>query len=206
MQGMMGAFDLQAAGLNVAIAALFGYLLGSIPFGLLLTRAAGLGDVRNIGSGNIGATNVLRTGNKGLAAATLLLDALKGTAAAVIASRWGPEFGIVAGFFAFAGHLYPVWLRFKGGKGVATYLGVLIGLAWQGALAFAGVWLTMAYLFRYSSLAALTAAVAVPVLLYLAGSIEVSMLFGLMSLITIIKHHENIRRLLAGTESKIGKK
>ena len=203
---MMGAFDLQAAGLNVAIAALFGYLLGSIPFGLLLTRAAGLGDVRNIGSGNIGATNVLRTGNKGLAAATLLLDALKGTAAALIASLWGPEFGIVAGFFAFAGHLYPVWLRFKGGKGVATYLGVLIGLAWQGALVFAGVWLTMAYLFRYSSLAALTAAVAVPVVLYLAGSFEVSMLFALMSLITIIKHHENIRRLMAGTESKIGKK
>lgn len=203
---MMGPFDLQAAGLNILVAALFGYLLGSIPVGLLITKAAGLGDVRNIGSGNIGATNVLRTGRKGLAASTLLLDALKGTFAAVVASRWGLEFGIVAGFFAFIGHLFPVWLGFKGGKGVATYLGVLIGLAWQGALVFAGVWLGMAFLFRYSSLASLTAAAAVPVALYLLGYTPVAILFALMSIITILKHHENIKRLLAGTESKIGKK
>lgn len=203
---MVGPFDIQAAGLNIALAAAFGYLLGSIPFGLLLTRAAGLGDVRSIGSGNIGATNVLRTGNKGLAAATLLLDALKGTFAAVIASRWGLEFGMVAGFFAFIGHLYPVWLGFKGGKGVATYLGVLIGLAWQGALAFAGIWIAMAFLFRYSSLAALTAAALVPLVLFLTGRVELSLLFAVMSIITILKHHENIKRLLSGAESKIGKK
>ena len=143
-------------------ALVFGYLLGSIPFGLLLTRAAGLGDVRKIGSGNIGATNVLRTGNKGLAAATLLLDALKGTAAVLIAGHFAPETAVWAGLGAFLGHLFPVWLGFKGGKGVATYLGVLIGLAWQVALIFAVVWLVMAFLFRFSSLAALTAAVVVP--------------------------------------------
>ena len=203
---MMGPFDLQNAGLNIAIATLFGYLLGTIPFGLLLTRAAGLGDVRSIGSGNIGATNVLRTGHKGLAAATLLLDALKGTCAAGIASRWGMEFGIIAGFFAFVGHIFPVWLGFKGGKGVATYLGVLLALAWKGVVVFALVWLGMAFVLRYSSLAALTAAVIVPIALYFLGQIDVSLLFCVMSIITIVKHHQNISRLLAGTESKIGKK
>ncbi|TJW41564.1 MAG: glycerol-3-phosphate 1-O-acyltransferase PlsY [Mesorhizobium sp.] len=185
------------------LALVFGYLLGSIPFGLLITRAAGLGDVRNIGSGNIGATNVLRTGNKGLAAATLLLDALKGTAAVLIAGRFAPELGLLAGFGAFAGHLYPVWLGFKGGKGVATYLGVLIGLAWQVALIFAVVWLAVAFLFRYSSLAALTAAVAVPIALYFLSTPEIAGLFALMSLIVFVKHRANISRLLAGTESKI---
>ncbi|AZO43214.1 glycerol-3-phosphate 1-O-acyltransferase PlsY [Mesorhizobium sp. M7D.F.Ca.US.005.01.1.1] len=187
-------------------ALVFGYLLGSIPFGLLLTRAAGLGDVRKIGSGNIGATNVLRTGNKGLAAATLLLDALKGTAAVLISGHFAPDLAIWAGLGAFLGHLFPVWLGFKGGKGVATYLGVLIGLAWQVALIFAVVWLVMAFLFRYSSLAALTAAVIVPIALYVLSTPQIAALFVVMSIIVFIKHRENISRLLAGTEGKIGAK
>ncbi|RWC49436.1 MAG: glycerol-3-phosphate 1-O-acyltransferase PlsY [Mesorhizobium sp.] len=187
-------------------ALVFGYLLGSIPFGLLLTRAAGLGDVRKIGSGNIGATNVLRTGNKGLAAATLLLDALKGTAAVLIAGHFAPELAIWAGLGAFLGHLFPVWLGFKGGKGVATYLGVLIGLAWQVALIFAVVWLVMAFLFRYSSLAALTAAVVAPIALYVLSTPQNAALFVVMSIIVFIKHRENIARLRAGTEGKIGAK
>ncbi|RWM19493.1 MAG: glycerol-3-phosphate 1-O-acyltransferase PlsY [Mesorhizobium sp.] len=189
---------------GIVLALVFGYLLGSIPFGLLITRAAGLGDVRNIGSGNIGATNVLRTGNKGLAAATLLLDALKGTAAVLIAGRFAPELGAWAGLGAFFGHLFPVWLGFRGGKGVATYLGVLIALAWQVALIFAVVWLAVAFLFRFSSLAALTAAVVVPIALYVLSTPQIAGLFALMSLIVIIKHRANIARLLAGTEGKIG--
>jgi glycerol-3-phosphate acyltransferase PlsY len=187
-------------------ALIFGYLLGSIPFGLLLTRAAGLGDVRSIGSGNIGATNVLRTGNKKLAAATLLLDALKGTAAVLLAKLAGPDLGLWAGLGAFLGHIFPVWLGFKGGKGVATYLGVLIGLAWQVALIFAAVWLLMAILFRYSSLAALTAAVAVPITLWFVTTPAVAGLFAVMSIILIFKHRANISRLLAGTEGRIGAK
>jgi glycerol-3-phosphate acyltransferase PlsY len=190
-----------------AIAALiFGYLLGSIPFGLLLTRAAGLGDVRSIGSGNIGATNVLRTGNKKLAAATLILDMLKGTAAVLIAGHYGMELGLFAGFGAFLGHLFPAWLRFKGGKGVATYLGVLIGLVWQTALIFAAVWLLMAILFRYSSLAALSAAVIVPIALWFLATPAIAGLFALMSIILIYKHRTNISRLMAGTEGRIGAK
>lgn len=186
---------------------LFGYLCGSIPFGLILTRMAGLGDVRKIGSGNIGATNVLRTGNKKLAAATLLADALKGTVAVVAARQvLGMEAALIAGLGAFLGHLYPVWLKFKGGKGVATYLGVLLGLAPLIVLVFAAVWLGLAKLFRYSSLAALAAAVVVPITLYMYGRPEVASLFVVMSLITILKHHENIRRLLSGTESRIGDK
>ncbi|MEP9373135.1 glycerol-3-phosphate 1-O-acyltransferase PlsY [Mesorhizobium sp. KR1-2] len=193
--------------LSVFVAALaFGYLLGSIPFGLLVTRAAGLGDVRKIGSGNIGATNVLRTGSKKLAALTLLLDALKGTAAVLIAGLYAPEAALLAGFGAFLGHLFPVWLGFKGGKGVATYLGVLIGLAWQGALVFAVVWLLVAFLTRYSSLAALVAAIAVPVSLYFLGLRDIAALFAIMSLIVFIKHHANISRLLSGTETRIGAK
>jgi glycerol-3-phosphate acyltransferase PlsY len=188
------------------ISLIFGYLLGSIPFGLILTRMAGLGDVRTIGSGNIGATNVLRTGNKKLAAATLLLDALKGTAAAAIASRWGIEAGIAAGFAAFLGHLYPVWLGFKGGKGIATYIGVLLGLAPIIVLVFAAVWLVMAKLTRYSSLSALVATCVVPVVLLVSGYGKIGLLFVVMSIITWIKHRANIQRLLAGTESKIGQK
>lgn len=190
-----------------AIAALiFGYLLGSIPFGLLLTRAAGLGDVRSIGSGNIGATNVLRTGNKKLAAATLILDMLKGTAAVLIAGHYGMELGLFAGFGAFLGHLFPAWLGFKGGKGVATYLGVLIGLVWQAALIFAAVWLLMAVLFRYSSLSALTAAVVIPVALWFLATPAIAGLFAVMSIILIYKHRTNISRLMAGTEGRIGAK
>jgi len=187
-------------------ALVFGYLLGSIPFGLLLTRAAGLGDVRKIGSGNIGATNVLRTGNKKLAAATLLLDALKGTAAVLLAGLIGPDHALIAGLGAFLGHLYPVWLGFRGGKGVATYLGVLVAVAWQGALVFAAAWLAVAFLTRYSSLAALVAAVAVPVALHLLGFGRAAELFVLLSLIVFVKHRANIRRLLSGTESRIGAK
>jgi glycerol-3-phosphate acyltransferase PlsY len=183
-----------------------GYLCGSIPFGLLLTRAAGLGDVRKIGSGNIGATNVLRTGNKGLAAATLVLDALKGMVPALVAARYGPETGALAGFGALLGHIFPVWLGFKGGKGVATYLGVLIGLAWQVALIFAVVWLVMAFIFRYSSLAALTACVAVPVALYLRGQPQFALAFLVMSALVFYKHRANIERLMTGTESRIGAK
>jgi glycerol-3-phosphate acyltransferase PlsY len=189
-----------------AIALVFGYLLGSIPFGLLLARAAGLGDVREIGSGNIGATNVLRTGNKGLAAATLVLDALKGTAAVLLARLYGPELGLWAGFGAFLGHLFPVWLGFRGGKGVATYLGVLIGLMWQVALIFAAAWLLVALIFRYSSAAALAAAIVVPVVLWFRAPIPLAGLFAAMSVILFIKHRANIARLLAGTESRIGAK
>jgi glycerol-3-phosphate acyltransferase PlsY len=189
----------------ITIAALiFGYLLGSIPFGLLLTRAAGLGDVRSIGSGNIGATNVLRTGNKKLAAATLLLDALKGTAAVLLANWYAPDLGLWAGFGAFLGHLFPVWLGFRGGKGVATYLGVLIALAWQVALIFAAVWLLVAIVFRYSSLAALCAAIAVPIALWFLATPQLAGVFALMSVILFIKHRANIQRLASGTEGRIG--
>ncbi len=192
--------------LNFIAALVFGYLLGSIPFGLLITRAAGLGDVRKIGSGNIGATNVLRTGHKGLAALTLVADALKGTAAALIAGRFGLELGIAAGFAAFIGHIFPVWLGFKGGKGVATYLGVLIGLAWQAVLVFAVVWLAIAALLRYSSLAALIATLAVPAALLVMGRTDLAVVFAIMTAIVWIKHRANIQRLLAGTESRIGSK
>ncbi len=190
----------------VALSWIFGYLLGSIPFGLVLTRAAGLGDVRSIGSGNIGATNVLRTGSKKLAAATLLLDAFKGTVACLIAGYWGMEAGIMAGFGAFTGHLFPAWLRFRGGKGVATYLGVVLGLAPWMALVFAIVWLALAFLLRYSSLAALVATLAVPVVEYITGDPRLTLLFAVMALITWLKHRANIVRLINGTESKIGSK
>lgn len=203
----MGDATTAEAGVLVLILFLvFGYLLGSIPFGLLLTRAAGLGDVRNIGSGNIGATNVLRTGRKGLAALTLLLDALKGAVAVWIALRWGSNAGLVAGFGAFLGHLFPVWLSFKGGKGVATYVGVLLALSWQGLVAFAIVWFAIAFLTRYSSLAALTAAAATAIFLFFLGTGAIAGLFLLMTLIIFWKHRANIERLLAGTESKIGAK
>ncbi|MFI0846224.1 glycerol-3-phosphate 1-O-acyltransferase PlsY [Mesorhizobium sp. IMUNJ 23232] len=192
--------------INLIVAVVFGYLLGSIPFGLLVTRAAGLGDVRKIGSGNIGATNVLRTGNKRLAALTLLLDMLKGTAAALVAGHFAPELGLVAGFAAFIGHIFPVWLGFKGGKGVATCLGVLLGLSWQAALVFAVVWLALAFLLRYSSVSSLAAAVAAPVFLYFTGHTDLAIVFAVMSAIIWIKHHANISRLLAGTETRIGSK
>ncbi len=184
-----------------------GYLLGSIPFGLLLTRFAGLGDVRNIGSGNIGATNVLRTGHKGLAAGTLMLDALKGTAAVLIADHWfGQAAAILAGLGAFLGHLYPVWLKFKGGKGVATYIGVILGLFWPAAVAFCAVWVAVAYLSRFSSLSALVAAFAAPFVLLLNKKLEIAALALVMTLLLLWKHRANIRRLMQGEEPKIGAK
>ena len=199
--------------LTLLAALLFGYLLGSIPFGLILTRAAGLGDVRKIGSGNIGATNVLRTGNKGLAAATLLLDALKGTAAVLIASTYGIELGLVAGLGAFLGHLFPVWLLFRGGKGVATYIGVLLGIAflpllsaWVPVLVFAGAWIATAVILRYSSLAALLAAVITPIATWYVGLGDIAAGLAFMSLLLVIKHWANISRLMSGQESKIGAK
>ena len=193
---------------------LLGYALGSIPFGLLLTRCAGLGDVRKIGSGNIGATNVLRTGNKGLAAATLACDLLKGTVAVLIASRfvsheWPVTTGlgsVLAGVGAVIGHMYPVWLKFKGGKGVATFLGVLLGIAWQAAIGAALVWLAVAFASRYSSLAALVATAVSPVILYFLGYPPVAALFLLIATLVWWKHSENISRLLSGNESKIGSK
>ena len=160
----------------------FGYLLGSIPFGLIFAKLAGLGDIRKIGSGNIGATNVLRSGRKGIAALTLLADMLKGTLAVWLAGRFGPDPAIIAGLGAFLGHCFPVWLKFKGGKGVATYVGVLAALAWKGALVFAGVWLATAVITRYSSLSALIATLAVPIALYWMGDIQVAKLFVPMSM------------------------
>ena len=185
---------------------LFGYLCGSIPFGLVLSRFAGLGDVRNIGSGNIGATNVLRTGNKKLAAFTLLGDALKGTVAVLIASRFGPEAAMMAGLGAFIGHLFPVWLKFKGGKGIAVYVGLLLAFWWQGLAAFALVWLGIAYFTRYSSLASLCATLAAPVAFWLTGRADIALLFAILTVLAWLMHRTNISRLLAGTEGKIGAK
>ena len=184
-----------------------GYVLGSIPFGLILTRVAGLGDIRAIGSGNIGATNVLRTGRKGLAAATVLLDALKGTAAVLLAARLlGPEPALAAALGAFLGHTFPVWLGFRGGKGVATYIGVLIALDWRAALVFALVWLGMAAGSRYSSLSALVASAATPLALWWFGRGDAALLIALLTVILWLKHRPNIARLLAGTEGRIGQK
>ena len=199
-------------GAVVAVALTFGYLLGSIPFGLVLTRTAGLGDIRNVGSGNIGATNVLRTGNKGLALATLLLDGAKGLVAVLVAHLVGARYGyaiaagLTAGLGAFLGHLFPVWLGFKGGKGVATYIGVLIAVAWPAALVCCGTWLAMAFLMRYSSLAALTAATVTPLFLIATGDRPAALLFVILSALLIWKHKGNIERLRAGTEPKIGAK
>jgi len=182
------------------------YLAGSIPFGLILTRLAGLGDVRNIGSGNIGATNVLRTGRKDLAAGTLLLDALKGAVA--VWAGWrigGADFAATAAVGAFLGHLFPVWLRFKGGKGVATYVGCLAAAAPMAVLAFAAVWLATAFTTRFSSLAALLASLATPFVLVFLAEVQFAEVFGLLTALLWFKHHANIGRLLKGTESRIGK-
>ncbi|WP_067215971.1 glycerol-3-phosphate 1-O-acyltransferase PlsY [Stappia indica] len=189
-------------------ALVFGYLLGSIPFGLIITRLAGQGDIRKIGSGNIGTTNVLRTGKKHLAALTLLGDMLKGTVAVLVASRYGgPDPAVIAAFGAFIGHIFPVWLRFRGGKGVATYLGILLGLYWPAALAFAAIWVAVAFVTRYSSASALVASLATPVLLWFVfDRAQVAELMALLSVILWAKHHENIGRLLKGTEGRIGQK
>jgi len=194
----------QLAEPSVIGALLFGYLLGSIPFGLILTRLSGLGDIRAIGSGNIGATNVLRTGRKGLAAATLLLDALKGTAAVLIGWRLGLHAALAAALGAYVGHCFPIWLRFKGGKGVATYLGVLLGLHWPTMAIAALVWLGTAAATRYSSLSALLASLAAPLALAAFGRYETAALAALMTVLIWIRHRANIRRLRAGEESKIG--
>lgn len=195
-------------GLPALIAVLsLGYLLGSVPFGLILTRMAGHGDLRSIGSGNIGATNVLRTGNKKLAAATLLLDALKATAAALGAQAvFGGNAGLLAGFAAFIGHLFPVWLGFKGGKGVATYIGTLLGVAPLMVLVFAAIWLTVAVVSRISSLSALAAMLVIPVVLWILGNQETSLVTAAMTAISWWRHKANIERLIAGTESRIGQK
>lgn len=199
--------DAGAASLPMLFAGLAGgYILGSIPFGLIFTRLAGLGDVRAIGSGNIGATNVLRTGRKGLAAATLLGDALKGTVAVLVGLQFGLEPALAAGLGAFLGHLFPVWLGFKGGKGVATFLGVLLALSPVGLLAFAAIWLGLAFGLRYSSLAALAASAATPVILWALGQPGVAWLFLLLAALLWWKHAPNIRRLRDGTEGRIGQK
>ena len=188
------------------IALIGGYLCGTIAFGLILTKAFGLGDLRSIGSGNIGATNVLRTGNKKVAALTLLGDLLKATVPILIAWRWGAPAAAVAGFGAFLGHLFPVWLGFRGGKGVATYIGVLLGFAPVGVLVFAAVWLGMAKLFRYSSLAALTATLVVPLAYLALGNRLAAALTALLTVFVYVKHAPNIARLRAGTEGRIGAK
>ena len=188
-----------------AAAFCFGYLLGSIPFGLLITRLGGTRDLRQIGSGNIGATNVLRTGRKELAILTLVCDVLKGTLAVVVADHvGGQDLAILAALGAFLGHLFPVWLRFRGGKGVATYIGILIALAWHAAVAFGLVWLAVAVVSRYSSLAALVASLATPLFLWSQGYLQEAQLFALFTLLLWVKHRPNIARLAAGTEEKIG--
>ena len=189
------------------LAFLLGYLLGSIPFGLVLTRLAGTRDLRSIGSGSIGATNVLRTGRKSLAAATLLLDMLKGTVAVIIAGFvGGPEAAMVAAAGAFLGHLFPVWLKFRGGKGVAVYIGVLLGLFWPAALVFCVIWLAVAFATRYSSLSAFVASVVTPIFLWWLDQPALAALFAVLTLLMFYAHRENIRRLRAGTEGKIGEK
>jgi len=189
------------------LTAVLAYLLGSIPFGIVITRALGLGDLRQIGSGNIGATNVLRTGNKGAAAATLVLDAAKGGIAVLIA-RWllGEDAAQLAGLAAFLGHLFPVWLGFKGGKGVATFLGTLIALSWPVGLAACGTWLVAALVTRVSSVAALTAAATSSLWLFWFGEGRMLLLVVLLTVLVYIRHAENLKRIKAGTEPKIGQK
>jgi len=187
-----------------ALALLLGYLLGAIPFGVILTRMAGAGDLRSIGSGNIGATNVLRTGRKGLAAATLLLDAAKGAVAVLLVKHFLPGEALLAAAAALVGHCYPVWLRFRGGKGVATLLGVVLALHWPVGLVYALVWIAMLALTRISSLAGLTAAATSPVAAALTGRFDLVLLLLALGLIVLWKHRENIDRLLSGTEPKVG--
>jgi glycerol-3-phosphate acyltransferase PlsY len=198
------AVNWPADGPFLLAALVVGYLLGTLPFGLLLTRLAGLGDIRRVGSGNIGATNVLRTGNKGLAAATLAGDALKGTAAVLVGAAHSPTAAILGALGAFLGHLFPVWLGFKGGKGVATFLGCLLGLKALAALGFAAIWLAAAFLTRYSSASALLASAATPVILLILGEPSMAALFACLAALLWWKHRENVRRLLDGSEGKIG--
>ena len=189
------------------VAFIFGYLLGSIPFGLILTKLAGTSDLRSIGSGNIGATNVLRTGRKGLAATTLICDALKGTLAVIIAGYYaGPDAAMLAALGAFLGHVFPVWLKFRGGKGVAVYIGVLIGLFWPAAIVFCAIWISTAFTSRYSSLSSLVASFATPIFLWWFGHAALASLFAVLTMLLFYMHRENIKRLQAGTEGRIGEK
>jgi glycerol-3-phosphate acyltransferase PlsY len=191
---------------DMIIALVFGYLCGTIPFGLLFSRWAGLGDIRTIGSGNIGATNVLRTGNKKIAALTLLCDGLKGMVPALVLSwLYGPQAGILGGLAAFFGHLFPMWLGFKGGKGVATSIGVLFGLFWPLGLVFVAVWIAMAAVFRISSLSALTASAVSPLAAYLLDRADLVLPAAIMAVAVFITHRANIRRLLKGEEPRIGR-
>ena len=191
----------------IAIALAAGYLSGTIPFGLILTRMAGLGDIRSIGSGNIGATNVLRTGKKGLAAATLLLDAVKGLVPVLVAGHYlGQTGAMAAGLGAFLGHLFPVWLGFKGGKGIATFAGISLGFSWHVLAPFAVTWIAVAFLTRYSSLAALVAVIVTTGSLFAVGETNLGILYLVLCALVFYKHRENIKRLMAGTESRIGKK
>lgn len=191
---------------NILAAFLIGYLLGSLPFGLILTRLAGLGDIRSIGSGNIGATNVLRTGRKGLAAATLFLDGAKGTVAVLVGWRFGEVGALAAALGAYLGHCFPVWLSFKGGKGFATFLGVLLALHWPTMIITALIWVGTAFAKRYSSLSALAASLAAPIVLALFGRYQIAVLCAVLTIIIWVRHRENIHRLLAGQESRIGAK
>ena len=186
-------------------AAVGGYFLGSVPFGLILTRVAGLGDIRDIGSGNIGAANVLRTGNKGLAALTLLFDAGKGAVAVLIAGRLGPDMAVLAGAGAVVGHLFPLWLRFRGGKGVATALGVLAAIAWEVALLAVLTWLAIALIFRYGSLASMVSLASAPFTAAWLADPQRTELAGFMAILVILRHHANIRRLIKGEEPKLGR-
>ena len=186
------------------LSALLGYLFGAVPFGLLLTKAAGLGDVRNIGSGNIGATNVLRTGNKPIAIATLFCDVLKGTIPVLIAAHYYDfNASLAAGFGAIAGHIFPVWLGFKGGKGVATLIGILFGFYWPIALIFLAVWLAFAFAFKFSSLAALASSMLLPIWAVLLGHLELALPLTVLAIVVWIMHRANISRLMNGTETKI---
>jgi acyl phosphate:glycerol-3-phosphate acyltransferase len=203
LPGLLGGF---AYTWPYYLGALLGYLLGAIPFGLLLTKAAGLGDIRKIGSGNIGATNVLRTGHKGLAASTLLLDGGKGAAAVLIAHHWGPDMAIMAGCGAMLGHLFPLWLRFRGGKGVATGLGVLIALDWRVGLLACATWLAVAFLFRYSSLAALASFALSPLFAWMIATRQRAVVALFLALLVWLRHRQNILRLIKGQEPKIAKR
>ena len=201
---MAGFIDAPGSWTGIIASFVVGYLLGSIPFGVVLTRLAGGPDLRSIGSGNIGATNVLRTGNKGLAAATLIGDILKGTVAVIIGANFGPAAALVAACGAFLGHLLPVWLGFKGGKSVATFLGCLIGVFWPAALVFAIVWLAVAFITRYSSLASLLASLVSVGVLAAFQPLSSALVFALLGALLWVRHAENIQRLLAGEESRIG--
>ena len=192
--------------IELILAAITGYFLGSIPFGLILTRMAGLGDIRNIGSGNIGATNVLRTGRKMLAFWTLLLDGGKGALAFILGQIYAPELAFSAAFFAFLGHLFPVWLTFKGGKGVATFLGIMLAISWKVGLLALVIWVLIAFVFRFLSLASLSTALICPILCWILISFNAAIWTGAMVILVVLRHHGNIKRLLQGTESKIGQK